>query len=345
MSLPSGFLDEIRARVSLSQVIGRKLSWDQRKSNAAKGDYWACCPFHQEKASSFHVDDRKGFYSCFGCHAKGDAISFLKEAENMSFMEAVEALARDAGLTMPKRDPREAERADRRAGLAEVMEMAAGFYRLQLRAAKGQEARDYIQRRKLSDAAQERFEIGYAPGSRTALLDHLTGKGVAPKQMDEAGLVIVPEDGGKPYDRFRHRVIFPIRDPRGRCIAFGGRALSADARAKYLNSPETALFDKGRTLFNHGPARSAAAKTGALVVAEGYMDVIALVEAGMEHAVAPLGTAITEDQLRLMWRIADEPVIALDGDRAGLKAAERVIDLALPLLEPGRSLRFALMPE
>ncbi|QIE55914.1 DNA primase [Pikeienuella piscinae] len=345
MSLPPGFLDEIRARVSLAGVIGRKLSWDQKKTNAAKGDYWACCPFHQEKTSSFHVDDRKGFYYCFGCHAKGDAFTFLKDAENMGFMEAVETLARDAGLEMPERDPREAARHDRRASLVEVMELAAAFFRLQLRAGRGQEARDYIRRRGLAEATVERFEIGFAPDTRNALRNHLEGKGVTLKAMDEAGLVIVPEDGGAPYDRFRGRVMFPIRDTRGRCIAFGGRALSADARAKYLNSPETALFDKGRTLFNHGPARSAAAKRGALVVAEGYMDVIALAEAGIDHAVAPLGTAITEDQLRLMWRIADEPVIALDGDRAGLKAAERLIDLALPLLEPGRSLRFALMPE
>ncbi|WP_340107198.1 DNA primase [Pikeienuella sp. HZG-20] len=345
MSLPPGFLDEIRARVSLAAVIGRKLVWDQRKSNAAKGDYWACCPFHQEKTSSFHVDDRKGFYYCFGCHAKGDAISFLRDGENMSFMEAVETLARDAGLEMPARDPRAAEREDRRLGLVEVMEQAASFYRLQLRAANGREAREYIQRRGLVAATVERFGIGYAPNSRTALRDHLAGKGVAIQTMDEAGLVIVPEDGGAPYDRFRGRVMFPIRDARDRCVAFGGRALSPDARAKYLNSPETPLFDKGRTLFNHGPARSAAGKAGALVVAEGYMDVIALAEAGIDHAVAPLGTAITEDQLLLMWRIADEPVIALDGDRAGLKAAERLIDIALPLLEAGRSLRFALMPE
>lgn len=345
MSLPPGFLDEIRARVSLAKVIERKLSWDQRKSNAAKGDYWACCPFHQEKSSSFHVDDRKGFYYCFGCQAKGDAFTFLKDAENMGFMEAVEALAQEAGLPMPERDPRAAARQDRRASLAEVMEHAVAFYRLQLRASKGQEARDYLRRRGLGEAALERFEIGAAPEGRSALRDHLAGKGVAVTDMDEAGLVIVPEDGGQPFDRFRHRVMFPIRDPRGRCIAFGGRALSADARAKYLNSPETPLFDKGRTLFNHGPAREAAGKVGALVVAEGYMDVIALAEAGITHAVAPLGTAITEDQLRLMWRIADEPVIALDGDRAGLKAAQRVIDLALPMLEPGQSLRFALMPE
>ena len=345
MSLPPGFLDEIRARTSIADVIGRKVSWDQRKSQPAKGDYWACCPFHQEKTSSFHVEDRKGFYYCFGCHAKGDAITFLKDAEGMDFMEAVETLARDAGMEMPKRDPKAAQQQDRRTKLAEVMEMAVSFFRLQFRASGGLGARDYIQRRGLTEETIERFEIGFSPDSRTALRDHLTNKGVELKLLDETGLVIIPDDGGQPYDRFRGRVMFPIRDVRGRCIAFGGRALSPDARAKYLNSPETLLFDKGRSLFNHGPAREAASKNGALIVAEGYMDVIALAQAGFNHAVAPLGTAITEDQLRLMWRIADEPVIALDGDKAGLRAAMRVIDIALPMLEPGKSLRFALMPE
>ena len=345
MSLPPGFLDEIRARVSIAKVIERKVTWDQKKSNAAKGDYWANCPFHQEKTSSFHVEDRKGFYYCFGCHAKGDAITFLKDAENMGFMEAVEVLAAEAGMPMPERDPRAQERQEKRTELTEVMEHAVQFYRLQFRAAKGQNARDYIQRRGLSEKIVDQFEIGYAPDTRAALFEHLGGKGVSPKQMDDAGLIIIPDDGGKPFDRFRGRIMFPIRDPRGRCIAFGGRAMDPNARAKYLNSPETPLFDKGRSLFNHGPAREAAGKIGALIVAEGYMDVIALTQGGFSHGVAPLGTAITEDQLRLMWRIADEPVIALDGDKAGLRAAMRVIDIALPMLEAGKSLRFALMPD
>ncbi len=345
MSLPPGFLDEIRARVSIAKVIERKVTWDRKKTNAAKGDYWANCPFHQEKTSSFHVEDRKGFYYCFGCHAKGDAITFLKDAENMSFMEAVEVLAGEAGMPMPERDPKAQERQDKRTKLSDVMEQAAQFYRLQFRAAKGQTARDYIQRRGLSEKTVETFEIGYAPDTRTALFENLSGKGVSPKEMDEAGLIIIPDDGGRPFDRFRGRIMFPIRDPRGRCIAFGGRAMDPNARAKYLNSPETPLFDKGRSLFNHGRAREAAGKVGALIVAEGYMDVIALAQAGFGHAVAPLGTAITEDQLRLMWRIADEPVIALDGDKAGVRAAMRAIDIALPMLEAGKSLRFALMPE
>ncbi|MWD27989.1 DNA primase [Aquicoccus sp. SCR17] len=345
MSLPPGFLDELRSRTSLSQVVGRKVMWDNRKSNQAKGDMWAPCPFHQEKSASFHVDDRKGFYYCFGCHAKGDAISFVKDSENVEFMEAVEILAREAGMTMPQRDPKAREKADRASQLAEVMEKAVKHYRMQLRTAAAGAARDYLDRRGMAEETRERFEIGYAPDARQGVFQALTGQGVAPELLVEAGLCAKPDDGGAPYDRFRGRIIFPIRDARGRCIAFGGRAMDPNARAKYLNSPETMLFDKGRNLYNHGPAREAAGKGAPLIVAEGYMDVIALVAAGFGASVAPLGTAVTENQLQLLWRISEEPVIALDGDTAGLRAAYRVVDLALPLMEAGKSLRFALMPE
>ena len=344
MSLPPGFLDELRNRLSLTQVVGRKVVWDMRKSNQGKGDMWAPCPFHQEKSASFHVDDRKGFYYCFGCHAKGDAISFVKETENVGFMEAVEILAREAGMPMPARDPKAVEVADRRSKLAEVMEAAVQHYRLMLRGSGGAEARAYLARRRLSEAAQDRWHIGWAPDARAGLVQALGAKGIAPDLLVEAGLAIRPDDGGAPYDRFRGRVIFPIRDVRGRAISLGGRALDPNARAKYLNGPETALFDKGRSLFNHGPAREAAGKGAALIVAEGYMDVIALVEAGFGAAVAPLGTAVTGEQLAMLWRIHDEPVIALDGDAAGMRAALRVIDLALPVLEAGKGLRFAVLP-
>ncbi|MBI1219612.1 MAG: DNA primase [Rhodobacteraceae bacterium] len=343
MSLPNGFLEELRSRVSLSQVVGRKVVWDMRRSNQGKGDYWAPCPFHQEKSASFHVDDRKGFYYCFGCHAKGDALTFLRETENMGFMEAVEVLAREAGMPVPARDPVAAQQADRRSQLAEVMEQAVQFYRLQLRAGAGGVARDYLARRRLPEASQARFELGWAPDTRQGLFAHLRGKGVAPDLIVDAGLAARPEGGGEPYDRYRGRVIFPIRDARGRAISLGGRSLDPNARAKYINGPETELFDKGSSLYNHGPARDAAGKGQQLIVAEGYMDVIALVEAGFEAAVAPLGTAVTEEQLRLMWRIYPEPVIALDGDAAGLRAALRVVDLALPLLEAGQGLRFAIL--
>ncbi|MBT8475990.1 MAG: DNA primase [Alphaproteobacteria bacterium] len=345
MSLPPGFLDELRSRTSMAQVAGRKLIWDSRKSNQGKGDMWAPCPFHQEKTASFHVDDRKGFYYCFGCHAKGDAISFVRETENVGFMEAIEILAREAGMPMPERDPQAQQKADHRSDLADVMEQAVQHYRLQLKTAGASGARDYLAGRGLNEAALDRWEIGFAPPGWQGLWDHLRGKGVAEDLIMGAGLAKPSNSGKQPYDTFRNRIMFPIRDPRGRAIAFGGRAMDPEDGAKYLNSPETDLFDKGRSLYNQGRAREAAGKGQPLIVAEGYMDVIALSEAGFGATVAPLGTAITEDQLRLLWRIHPEPIIALDGDTAGLRAAMRVIDIALPLLEAGQSLRFALMPE
>ena len=344
MSLPDGFLDELRDRISLSHVVGRKLQWDMRKSNQARGDMWAPCPFHQEKTASFHVDDGKGFYYCFGCHAKGDAITFVRETENVDFIEAVRILAGEAGMQLPERDPEAQARVDRRTRLIEVMEQAARFYRRQLAAAAGHAARAYLDGRGLRTGMQERFGLGYAPAGWQALREHLTGEGVDDALMLACGLLRESRKGGAPYDAFRNRVIFPIRDARGRCIAFGGRALDPNDDAKYINSPETDLYDKSRTLYNLGPAREAAGKGQPLIVAEGYMDVISLVAGGFEAAVAPLGTAVTEAQLAQLWRVADEPVIALDGDAAGLRAAWRVMDLALPLLEAGKSLRFALLP-
>ena len=344
MSLPPGFLDDLRTRVSLSSVVGRKVTWDMRKSNLGKGDMWAPCPFHQEKSASFHVDDRKGFYYCFGCQAKGDAVTFIKETENLGFIEAVAVLAAEAGLSMPERDPHAALVADRRAQLSAVVEEAFKWFRLQLRTSAAADARAYLAKRGLSEAAQDRWEIGFAPDARQALFTALTQKGMAADLIVDAGLCARPDDGRPPYDRFRGRIIFPIRDGRGRAISLGGRAMAADAQAKYLNGPETELFSKSRTLFNHARAREASGKGQPLVVAEGYMDVIALSEAGFGAVVAPLGTAVTDDQLRLMWRISDEPIIALDGDSAGVRAALRVIDLALPLLEAGKGLRFTTMP-
>lgn len=345
MSLPPGFLDELRTRISLSQVVGRKVMWDMRKSNQGKGDMWAPCPFHQEKSASFHVDDRKGYYYCFGCHAKGDALSFVRETENVGFMEAVEILAREAGMPMPARDPQAQQKADRRTQLVEVMEHAAQFFALQLRTGAAGPARAYLTKRGLKPDALERFGIGFAPDGWQNLWDHLTAKGVTEDLIMAAGLAKPSSTGKRPYDVFRNRIMFPIRDVRGRCIAFGGRAMDPNDNAKYLNSPDTELFDKSRTLYNHAPAREAAGKGKPLIVAEGYMDVIALSEAGFTASVAALGTAVTDTHLQLLWRIAPEPIIALDGDNAGIKAAMRVIDLALPLLEAGQSLRFAVMPD
>lgn len=343
MSLPPGFLDELRSRVSLAQLAGRKLTWD-RKSNTARGDYWAPCPFHQEKSASFHVDDTKGYYYCFGCHAKGDAVTFLRETENMGFLEAVEALASTAGMPMPARDPAAAARSAAQTGLVEAMEAAVQFYRLQLNTSRATEARAYLDRRRLTAETIARFELGYAPDTRTALLEHLEKKGFSRAKLVEAGLIGEGSEGGA-YDRFRGRIIFPIRDARGRAIAFGARALADSQQPKYLNSPETPLFSKSRELYNIAPARAAAGKAGTVLVVEGYMDVIALSQAGIAHCVAPLGTAITEAQLQLFWRLASEPVVALDGDTAGLRAAQKLVDLALPLLESGRSLRFAPLPK
>lgn len=345
MSLPPGFLDELRNRISLSQVAGRKLMWDARKSNQGKGDLWAPCPFHHEKTASFHVDDRKGYYYCFGCHAKGDAISFVRETENVSFIEAIEILATEAGMEMPKADPRAKEKSDRRTVLSEVMEQAVQFFRLQLKAGAGSAARAYLDKRGLSQSARDTFEIGFAPAGWENLREHLKAKGIAPELMLACGLVKSSDKGREPYDVFRNRIMFPIRDARGKAIAFGGRAMDPNDNAKYLNSPETELFDKSRNLYNMRPAREAAGRGQPLIVAEGYMDVIALSEAGFGAAVAPLGTAVTEPQMQLMWRMSQEPLIALDGDKAGLRAAYRVIDIALPLLEAGKGLRFAIMPE
>ena len=345
MSLPPGFLDELKTRLSMGQVAGRKVLWDPRKSNQGKGDLWAPCPFHQEKTASFHVDDRKGFYYCFGCHAKGDLFSFVQETENVSFMEAVKILADEAGMPMPERDPQAQAKADARTVLIDVMEQAVRHFRLNLKTAAAGAARDYLARRGLDEAAQARWEIGFAPAGWEGLRGALTGKGVRVEDLLTAGLVKASDKGRAPYDTFRDRIMFPIRDARGRAIAFGGRAMDPGDNAKYLNSPETPLFDKSRTLYNLHRAREAAGKGQPLVVAEGYMDVIALGEAGFGAAVAPLGTAVTEHHLALLWRVSPEPIIALDGDVAGLRAAMRTIDIALPLLEAGKSLRFALMPD
>ena len=345
MSLPNGFLDELRSRICLSDVVGRKVQWDLRKSNQARGDMWAPCPFHQEKTASFHVDDNKGFYYCFGCQAKGDAIGFIKETENVNFIEAVEILASEVGLQMPEFDPKSKEKADRNKILLEIMEQSVNFFRLTLNSNQGKHALEYLKKRGLSSDAIERFEIGFAPADQTTLTQKLIDKGYDLDAIIETGMSVKSDESKRLYDRFRGRIMFPIRDGRGRCIAFGGRSLDPAARAKYLNSPETPLFDKGSNLYNLVSARSAVGRGEPLIVAEGYMDVIALDSGNFNGAIAPLGTAITEKQLQLMWRISPEPIIALDGDKAGLRAAYRLIDLSLPLLRTGQALRFSIMPE
>jgi DNA primase len=345
MRFPPQFLDQVRARVNVSTVVGRHVQWDRRKSNPGKGDFWACCPFHTEKSPSFHADDRKGRYFCFGCKASGDIFTFLVEKEGAPFYEAVERLASEAGLAVPQLTEEEVKREETRASLYDVMEMAAKLFQTELQSSHGALARGYLSDRGLTPAIQKEFGIGYARDDRGHLRNELASKGVHLDQMVDGGLVITGDDIPVAYDRFRDRVMFPIRDARGRVIAFGGRALKPDVPAKYLNSPETPIFQKGELLYNFDKARQPAHQKSSIIVVEGYVDVIAMHRAGLTEAVAPMGTALTEQQLALLWRTAAEPVMCFDGDGAGLKAAYRALDLALPRLTPGHSLRFVFLPE
>ncbi len=345
MRFENSFLDEIRDRVPISSVVGQRVSWDRKKTNAPRGDFWACCPFHGEKSPSFHCEDKKGRYHCFGCGVSGDHFKFLTELEGVSFPEAVERIAGLAGVPMPARDEQAEKREKERLSLIDVMEMAAKFFQERLQSADGAKARAYLRDRGLTPATQQAFRLGYAPDSRNALKEHLAGKGVGKADIEACGLVVFGPDVPLSYDRFRDRIMFPIPDSRGRIIAFGGRALSSDALAKYMNSPETELFHKGNVLYNFARARKAMGRDGTIIAVEGYMDVIALSQAGFENVVAPLGTALTENQLELLWRMANEPVLCFDGDQAGLKAAWRAADMALPAIQPGRTARFALLPE
>ncbi|MBA8880473.1 DNA primase [Phyllobacterium myrsinacearum] len=350
MRFPPSFLDEIRERVPISSVIGTRVSFDRKKTNAPKGDFWACCPFHGEKSPSFHCEDRKGRYHCFGCGVTGDHFKFLTELEGLSFPEAVQRVADMAGIPMPARDAEMEIREAKRATLYDVMDMATKFFEEQLQSAAGAKARAYLRDRGLSATTQHAYRLGYSPESRNALKEHLALKGATREQIEACGLVVYGDDKPVSYDRFRDRIMFPIEDLRGRVIAFGGRALTPNAPAKYLNSNETELFHKGKVLFNALRARRAAQPQAgqaakAVIAVEGYMDVIALAQAGFGQAVAPLGTALTEDQLDLLWRMSPEPILCFDGDQAGIKAAYRAIDLAMPALKPGRSLRFAVLPE
>lgn len=345
MRFPPSLLDDIRARLPLSEVVARRVTWDRRKTQPGKGDYWACCPFHQEKSPSFHVDDRRNHYKCFGCGASGDHFRFLMETEGLSFPEAVEQLAESAGVTLPKADPRAAEREHRRAGIAEICEMAAKFFEVELKGPAAQDARSYLERRKLTAETLREFRFGFAPNSRDGLKRHLADKGVDEAQMVEAGLVIKPEGGRPCYDRFRNRIIIPIQNERGHVVAFGGRTLDPDGQPKYLNSPETPLFHKGSMLFNVHRARQPAYEAKQAIVVEGYMDAIAVYQAGVKHVVASLGTAFTEDQIARMWKLAAEPIVCFDGDAAGVNAAHRAVDRILPSLKSGYSFQFVFLPD
>ena len=339
MAFPPHFLDDVRTRVGLADLIGRRVKLIRKG-----GEFSGLCPFHNERSPSFFVNEIKGFYHCFGCGSHGDQFGFVMRTENLSFPEAVERLADEAGLEVPETTPEERRQEKVRASLLQVMEAACAFFERSLHAAGGQEGRDYLARRGLDAETIARFRLGYAPDSRSALKTALMGETIDEALLIEGGLLIEPEERGDSYDRFRGRVTFPITDRRGRVIAFGARALSADQKAKYLNSPDTPLFHKGQVLYNMATAWPAAREEGRLVVAEGYMDVIALVRAGMTAAVAPLGTALTESQIGLLWRMDEEPILCFDGDEAGQRAAFRAAERALPLLTPGKSLRFVSLP-
>src|SRR5436190_1341510 len=334
------FLDELRARLPVSDVVGRRV-----KLKKSGSEWRGLSPFNKEKTPSFFVNDQKSMWFDFSAGRNGNIFDFLLLTEGLSFPEAVERLAEQAGLPLPKPSRDDTAREERRKTLNEIVELAAKFFEDALASRAGARARGYLADRGIDPATQLKFRLGYAANERFALKEHMGKLGVATDAMIEAGLLVAGEDIPLPYDRFRERVMFPISDVRNRVIAFGGRALEKEAQAKYLNSPETPLFHKGATLYNIASARAAAHKGAQVVAVEGYVDVIAMVQAGYEATVAPLGTALTGDQLVLLWKIADEPMLCFDGDVAGRRAAYRAIDLALPLLKPGKSLKFASLPQ
>ncbi len=337
MALTPQWLDELRARTTLSALIMRSV-----KLQKAGHEWKACCPFHNEKSPSFTVSDQKGFYHCFGCGAHGDAIRWMTDQRGLEFMDAVKELAAEAGMEVPAPDPRAAERAEQRAGLHDVMQAAQDWFAANLQANGGAGARDYLKSRGFDAHTVQRFGFGFAPAERQAMKASLPH--FEEPLLIEGGLRIAVDDK-EPYDRFRARLMLPIHDARGRVIAFGGRILEADSNApKYLNSPETPLFDKGRTLYNLHRAGPASRQSGRIIVVEGYMDVIALAAAGIEDAVAPLGTALTETQIELLWRLVERPILCFDGDAAGQRAAMRAVTRALPLLRPAHSLSIVTLP-
>jgi DNA primase len=339
------FINELRHKARIEEIVGARVEFDRAKSNPHKGDFWGCCPFHGEKTPSFHVLTDRQSYHCFGCGAHGDVFSFIMEYEKLPFWEAAKRIAGEVGVEVPERSPEAAQRAERRKTLYDVTEAAARYFREQLRAPEGQAARDYLKGRELSEEDWAAFSLGLAPNRPDALLKTLRAQGIEQRLIEEAGLLGGTDAGETPRDFFRNRIIFPVRDPQGRVVAFGGRALSPNARAKYLNSRATPLFDKSRVLYNLDRARGAIREAGTVIVAEGYMDVIALARGGFANAVAPMGTALTADHLQTLWQLTPEPLICFDGDEAGRRAARKTLELALPMLTTGHSLKFVMLPQ
>ena len=339
MPFSPNLLEEIQRRTDIVQLVGRRVKL-VRKGQA----FWGCCPFHKEKSASFKVENGRRTYKCFGCGKGGDAFRWLMETEGLSFPESVERLAGEAGVELPKWSREDEAREEKKKSLYDIIEATCAFFEEQLAARTGSEARDYLRSRGLNGEIAKAFRLGYAPSGHATLIEHLKTKNITLDDMVAAGVVRPAGEDRGPRDFFFDRLMFPISDARGRIIAFGGRALSPDAKPKYINTGDTTLFSKGHLLYNFARARPAAIKSQEIIVAEGYMDVIALVRAGFEASVAPLGTALTEDQLHLIWRTAPEPILAFDGDEAGLRAAYRAAHLALPHLKAGYSLRFAFLP-
>jgi len=338
MKFPAYFLDQLRSQLPPSQVIRRSV----RLTGKTGGEYVGLCPFHNEKTPSFTVSDNKGFYHCFGCGAHGDIIKFVMETSGLSFADTVKDLAAEAGLALPVLTKEQEQRQQKISDIYEIMELAAVFFERQLAENIGREAREYLVKREIGPEQIKKFRLGFAPDG-SLLQNHLKAKGISDESLIEAGLIGKGE-GGEIYARFRARIIFPIADERGKIIAFGGRSLG-DQMPKYLNSPETDIFKKGYNLYNLNNARDAARKRNEIIVVEGYMDVIAMDAAGIANTVAPLGTALTEQQLLKLWNYADEPVICLDGDEAGKRAMAKIAENYLPLLKPGNSLSFVILPE
>lgn len=340
MRYPADLLDEIRSRAPVSRVVERHV-----KLKRAGREFVGLSPFKTERTPSFTVNDHKGFYHCFASGEHGDVFTFLMKVEGLTFPEAVERLASETGVILPAPKPVDEAKASHETRVRDALEEACRFFEATLGSREGSPARTYLEKRGVQHSEIKTFRLGYAPGGKTDLKQHLGAKGFSLPEMQDAGLLIHGDDIAIPYDRFRGRLIFPIMDVKRRVIAFGGRALLPDQQPKYLNSPETELFHKGHILFNLAAAREAAREAKTVIVAEGYMDVIALTRAGFSNAVAPLGTALTADQLRLLWMMTPLPTLCFDGDAAGQKAAHRALDTALPHLEPGRSLQFAFLPE